>query len=98
MRFKQEIKDRLYGGHIGIETDKIDFEILKVMLADDNKKIAGGKPVTELAWPFGAITALTAVNDNGEVFADKQIDIRYEQVKFRDAIIDEDTIDVVGLV
>lgn len=90
MRFKQEIKDRLYGGHIGIETDKIDFEILKVMLADDNKKIAGGKPVTELAWPFGAITALTAVNDNGEVFADKQIDIRYEQVKFRDAIIEED--------
>lgn len=94
MRFKQEIKDRLYGGHIGIETDKIDFEILKVMLADDNKKIADGKPVTELAWPFGAITALTAVNDNGEVFADKQIDIRYEQVKFKDAIIDEDTIDV----
>lgn len=90
MRFKQEIKDRLYGGHIGIETDKIDFEILKVMLADDNKKIADGKPVTELAWPFGAITALTAVNDNGEVFADKQIDIRYEQVKFRDAIIEED--------
>lgn len=94
MRFKKEIKDRLYGGHIGIETDKIDFEILKVMLADDNKKIADGKPVTELAWPFGAITALTAVNDNGEVFADKQIDIRYEQVKFKDAIIDEDTIDV----
>lgn len=90
MRFKKEIKDRLYGGHIGIETDKIDFEILKVMLADDNKKIAGGKPVTELAWPFGAITALTAVNDNGEVFADKQIDIRYEQVKFKDAIIEED--------
>ena len=90
MRFKQEIKDRLYGGHIGIETDKIDFEILKVMLADDNKKIADGKPVTELAWPFGAITALTAVNDNGEVFADKQIDIRYEQVKFKDAIIDEE--------
>ena len=90
MRFKQEIKDRLYGGHIGIETDKIDFELLKVMLADDNKKIAGGKPVTELAWPFGAITALTAVNDNGEVFADKQIDIRYEQVKFKDAIIDEE--------
>lgn len=91
MRFKQEIKDRLYGGHIGIETDKIDFEILKVMLADDHKKIADGKPVTELAWPFGAITALTAVNDNGEVFADKQIDIRYEQVKFKDAIIEEDT-------
>lgn len=91
MRFKQEIKDRLYGGHIGIETDKIDFELLKVMLADDHKKIAKGKPVTELAWPFGAITALTAVNDNGEVFADKQIDIRYEQVKFKDAIIDEDT-------
>lgn len=91
MRFKQEIKDRLYGGHIGIETDKIDFEILKVMLADDNKKIADGKPVTELAWPFGAITALTAVNDNGEVFADKQIDIRYEQVKFKDAIIEENT-------
>lgn len=90
MRFKEEIKDRLYGGHIGIETDKIDFEILKVMLADDNKKIADGKPVTELAWPFGAITALTAVNDNGEVFADKQIDIRYEQVKFKDAIIDEE--------
>lgn len=91
MRFKQEIKDRLYGGHIGIETDKIDFELLKVMLADDHKKIAEGKPVTELAWPFGAITALTAVNDNGEVFADKQIDIRYEQVKFKDVIIDEDT-------
>lgn len=91
MRFRQEIKDRLYGGHIGIETDKIDFELLKVMLADDHKKIAEGKPVTELAWPFGAITALTAVNDNGEVFADKQIDIRYEQVKFKDAIIDEDT-------
>ena len=90
MRFKQEIKDRLYGGHIGIETDKIDFELLKVMLADDHKKIADGKPVTELAWPFGAITALTAVNDNGEVFADKQIDIRYEQVKFKDAIIEED--------
>lgn len=90
MRFKQEIKDRLYGGHIGIETDKIDFELLKVMLADDHKKIAEGKPVTELAWPFGAITALTAVNDNGEVFADKQIDIRYEQVKFKDAIIDEE--------
>lgn len=91
MRFKQEIKDRLYGGYIGIETDKIDFELLKVMLADDHKKIAEGKPVTELAWPFGAITALTAVNDNGEVFADKQIDIRYEQVKFKDAIIEEDT-------
>lgn len=91
MRFKKEIKDRLYGGHIGIETDKIDFELLKVMLADDHKKIADGKPVTELAWPFGAITALTAVNDNGEVFADKQIDIRYEQVKFKDAIIEEDT-------
>lgn len=91
MRFKQEIKDRLYGGHIGIETDKIDFELLKVMLADDHKKIAEGKPVTELAWPFGAITALTAVNDNGEVFADKQINIRYEQVKFKDAIIEEDT-------
>ena len=91
MRFKQEIKDRLYGGHIGIETDKIDFELLKVMLADDHKKIAEGKPVSELAWPFGAITALTAVNDNGEVFADKQIDIRYEQVKFKDAIIEEDT-------
>lgn len=90
MRFKQEIKDRLYGDHIGIETDKIDFELLKVMLADDHKKIAEGKPVTELAWPFGAITALTAVNDNGEVFADKQIDIRYEQVKFKDAIIEED--------
>ena len=90
MRFKKEIKDRLYGGHIGIETDKIDFEILKVMLADDNKKIAGGKPVTELAWPFGAITALTAVNDNGEVFADKQIDIRYEQVKFKYAISEEE--------
>lgn len=90
MRFKQEIKDRLYGGHIGIETDKINFELLKVMLADDHKKIADGKPVTELAWPFGAITALTAVNDNGEVFADKQIDIRYEQVKFKDAIIDEE--------
>lgn len=90
MRFKQEIKDCLYGGHIGIETDKIDFELLKVMLADDHKKIAEGKPVTELAWPFGAITALTAVNDNGEVFADKQIDIRYEQVKFKDAIIDEE--------
>lgn len=90
MRFKQEIKDRLYGGHIGIETDKIDFELLKVMLADDHKKIAEGKPVTELAWPFGAITALTAVNDNGEVFADKQIDIRYEQVKFKDAIIEEE--------
>lgn len=90
MRFKQEIKDRLYGGHIGIETDKIDFEILKVMLVDDHKKIADGKPVTELAWPFGAITTLTAVNDNGEVFADKQIDIRYEQVKFKDAIIDEE--------
>lgn len=90
MRFKKEIKDRLYGGHIGIETDKIDFELLKVMLADDHKKIADGKPVTELAWPFGAITALTAVNDNGEVFADKQIDIRYEQVKFKDAIIEEE--------
>lgn len=90
MRFKKEVRDRLYGGHIGIETDKIDFEILKVMLADDHKKIADGKPVTELAWPFGAITALTAVNDNGEVFADKQIDIRYEQVKFKDAIIEED--------
>lgn len=60
------------------------------MLADDHKKIADGKPVTELAWPFGAITALTAVNDNGEVFADKQIDIRYEQVKFKDAIIEEE--------
>ena len=91
MRFRQEIKDRLYGGYLGIETDKIDFELLKVMLADDHKKIADGKPVTELAWPFGAITALTAVNDNGEVFADRQIDIRYEQVKFKDAIIEEDT-------
>lgn len=91
MRFKKEIKDRLYGGYLGVVTDKIDFELLKVMLADDHKKIADGKPVTELAWPFGAITALTAVNDNGEVFADKQIDIRYEQVKFKDAIIEEDT-------
>lgn len=39
MRFKKEIKDRLYGGYLGVVTDKIDFEIIKVMLADDKKKV-----------------------------------------------------------
>lgn len=81
MRFKQEIKDRLYGGHIGIETDKIDFEIIKVMLADDKKKVEG------LEWPFGAVSAVIAVAPNGSVVALKEEHAEsYELVKYQDAV------------
>lgn len=81
MRFKQEIKDRLYGGHIGIETDKIDFEILKVMLADDKKKVEG------LEWPFGAVSAVIAVAPDGAVVALKEEHAEsYELVKYQDAV------------
>lgn len=85
MRFKQEIKDRLYGGHIGIETDKIDFEIIKVMLADDKKKVEG------LEWPFGAVSAVIAVAPDGSVVALKEEHAEsYELVKYQDAV-EEDT-------
>ena len=85
MRFKKEIRDRLYGGHIGIETDKIDFEILKVMLADDKKKVEG------LEWPFGAVSAVIAVAPDGSVVALKEEHAEsYELVKYQDAV-EEDT-------
>ena len=81
MRFKQEIKDRLYGGYLGVVTDKIDFEILKVMLADDKKKVEG------LEWPFGAVSAVIAVAPNGSVVALKEeLAESYELVKYQDAV------------
>lgn len=86
MRFKKEIKDRLYGGYLGVVTDKIDFEIIKVMLADDKKKVEG------LGWPFGAVTAVIAVASDGSVVALKEEHAEsYELVKYQDAIIEEDT-------
>lgn len=85
MRFKQEIKDRLYGGYLGVVTDKIDFEIIKVMLADDKKKVEG------LEWPFGAVSAVIAVALDGSVVALKEEHAEnYELVKYQDAIIEED--------
>lgn len=85
MRFKKEIKDRLYGGYLGVVTDKIDFEILKVMLADDKKKVEG------LEWPFGAVSAVIAVAPDGSVFALKEEHAEsYELVKYQDAV-EEDT-------
>ena len=76
MRFKQEIKDRLYGGYLGVVTDKIDFEIIKVMLADDKKKVEG------LEWPFGAVSAVIAVAPDGSVVALKEEHAEsYELVK-----------------
>lgn len=81
MRFKQEIKDRLYGGYLGVVTDKIDFEIIKVMLADDKKKVEG------LEWPFGAVSAVIAVAPNGSVVALKEeLAESYELVKYQDAV------------
>lgn len=81
MRFKQEIKDRLYGGYLGVVTDKIDFEIIKVMLADDKKKVEG------LEWPFGAVSAVIAVAPNGSVVALKEeLAESYELVKYHDAV------------
>lgn len=85
MRFKQEIKDRLYGGYLGVVTDKIDFEIIKVMLADDKKKVEG------LEWPFGAVSAVIAVAPDGSVVALKEEHAEsYELVKYQDAV-EEDT-------
>lgn len=85
MRFKQEIKDRLYGGYLGVVTDKIDFEIIKVMLADDKKKVEG------LEWPFGAVSAVIAVAPDGAVVALKEEHAEsYELVKYQDAV-EEDT-------
>lgn len=85
MRFKQEIKDRLYGGYLGVVTDKIDFEIIKVMLADDKKKVEG------LEWPFGAVSAVIAVAPDGSVVALKEeLAENYELVKYQDAV-EEDT-------
>lgn len=85
MRFKQEIKDRLYGGYLGVVTDKIDFEIIKVMLADDKKKVDG------LEWPFGAVSAVIAVAPDGSVVALKEEHAEsYELVKYQDAV-EEDT-------
>lgn len=85
MRFKQEIKDRLYGGYLGVVTDKIDFELLKVMLADDKKKVEG------LEWPFGAVCAVIAVAPDGSVVALKEEHAEsYELVKYQDAV-EEDT-------
>ncbi len=81
MRFKQEIKDRLYGGYLGVVTDKIDFEIIKVMLADDKKKVEG------LEWPFGAVSAVIAVAPDGSVVALKEEHAEsYELVKYQDAV------------
>lgn len=81
MKFKQEIKDRLYGGYLGVVTDKIDFEILKVMLADDKKKVEG------LEWPFGAVSAVIAVAPDGSVVALKEeLAESYELVKYQDAV------------
>lgn len=81
MRFKQEIKDRLYGGYLGVVTDKIDFEIIKVMLADDKKKVEG------LEWPFGAVSAVIAVAPDGAVVALKEEHAEsYELVKYQDAV------------
>lgn len=81
MRFKQEIKDRLYGGYLGVVTDKIDFEIIKVMLADDKKKVEG------LEWPFGAVSAVIAVAPDGSVVALKEeLAESYELVKYQDAL------------
>lgn len=81
MRFKQEIKDRLYGGYLGVVTDKIDFEIIKVMLADDKKKVEG------LEWPFSAVSAVIAVAPNGSVVALKEeLAESYELVKYQDAV------------
>lgn len=85
MRFRQEIKDRLYGGYLGVVTDKIDFEIIKVMLADDKKKVEG------LEWPFGAVSAVIAVAPDGSVVALKEEHAEsYELVKYQDAV-EEDT-------
>lgn len=85
MRFKKEIKDRLYGGYLGVVTDKIDFEIIKVMLADDKKKVEG------LEWPFGAVSAVIAVAPDGAVVALKEEHAEsYELVKYQDAV-EEDT-------
>lgn len=85
MRFKKEIKDRLYGGYLGVVTDKIDFEIIKVMLADDKKKVEG------LEWPFGAVSAVIAVALDGSVVALKEEHAEnYELVKYQDAV-EEDT-------
>lgn len=85
MRFKKEIKDRLYGGYLGVVTDKIDFEIIKVMLADDKKKVEG------LEWPFGAVSAVIAVAPDGSVVALKEEHAEsYELVKYQDAV-EEDT-------
>lgn len=85
MRFKKEIKDRLYGGYFGVVTDKIDFEIIKVMLADDKKKVEG------LEWPFGAVSAVIAVAPDGSVVALKEEHAEsYELVKYQDAV-EEDT-------
>lgn len=81
MRFKKEIKDRLYGGYLGVVTDKIDFEIIKVMLADDKKKVEG------LEWPFGAVSAVIAVAPDGAVVALKEEHAEsYELVKYQDAV------------
>lgn len=85
MRFKKQIKDRLYGGYLGVVTDKIDFEIIKVMLADDKKKVEG------LEWPFGAVSAVIAVAPDGAVVALKEEHAEsYELVKYQDAV-EEDT-------
>lgn len=85
MRFKKEIKDRLYGGYLGVVTDKIDFEIIKVMLADDKKKVEG------LEWPFGAVSAVIAVAPDGSVVALKEEHAEsYELIKYQDAV-EEDT-------
>lgn len=81
MRFKKEIKDRLYGCYLGVVTDKIDFEIIKVMLADDKKKVEG------LEWPFGAVSAVIAVAPDGSVVALKEEHAEsYELVKYQDAV------------
>lgn len=81
MRFKKEFKDRLYGGYLGVVTDKIDFEIIKVMLADDKKKVEG------LEWPFGAVSAVIAVAPDGSVVALKEeLAESYELVKYQDAV------------
>lgn len=41
MRFKKEIKDRLYGGYLGVVTDKIDFEIIKSCSQMIKRKLKG---------------------------------------------------------
>lgn len=90
MKLKEEAKNKLYGGYVGITTDKMDFEILKILLNDDNKKTVAGFPATELEWPFGAVKAVIAVDTSGTVIALKEDEAEtYELIEYADAIVDD---------